>query len=141
VDIPVEKCANCGRVIGKLETPMVWRDNVVCAVCHAKLSAVPVQSSQQARPTAQIPERRQARHSFWNSKVTLGILLAGFALVWYFFDRMPHSESALSPSPIAAPQATVPVLRPPTTCLWNRPFPATAIFEAYHANELAIGSW
>jgi predicted RNA-binding Zn-ribbon protein involved in translation (DUF1610 family) len=34
----IEKCANCGGTIGKLETPMVWKGEVVCADCHAKLS-------------------------------------------------------------------------------------------------------
>jgi hypothetical protein len=34
-----DACANCGRVIGKLETPHVWRDNVVCAPCHKVLTA------------------------------------------------------------------------------------------------------
>ena len=31
-------CANCGCGIGKLETPMVWRNNIVCAACHEKLT-------------------------------------------------------------------------------------------------------
>ena len=34
-----ETCANCGDVVGQLETPMVWHDHVVCARCHAKLAA------------------------------------------------------------------------------------------------------
>ncbi len=33
----VEKCANCGRVIGNLKMPTLWRENVVCAECHARL--------------------------------------------------------------------------------------------------------
>lgn len=36
--IELETCANCNRAIGKLETPMLWQDKVVCADCHAKLS-------------------------------------------------------------------------------------------------------
>jgi hypothetical protein len=31
-------CANCGELIGNLETPFVWNDNPVCARCHQKLS-------------------------------------------------------------------------------------------------------
>ena len=31
-----ETCANCGTAIGKLETPCVWQEHVVCAACHAK---------------------------------------------------------------------------------------------------------
>jgi hypothetical protein len=37
----MEKCANCDRVIGKLETPAVWRDEVVCAGCHEILAKQP----------------------------------------------------------------------------------------------------
>ena len=33
-----EQCANCGRIIGQLETPMVWGNNVVCRQCHQLLS-------------------------------------------------------------------------------------------------------
>ena len=33
----LEECANCGRTIGKLETPMVWNNNVVCNACYRTL--------------------------------------------------------------------------------------------------------
>ncbi len=32
-----EECQNCGRVIGKLETPNVWNENIVCKACHKQL--------------------------------------------------------------------------------------------------------
>jgi hypothetical protein len=32
-------CENCGRVVGKLETPSVWREKVVCFECHGRLSS------------------------------------------------------------------------------------------------------
>ena len=35
-----DKCANCGRTIGKLETPYVWQNQVVCAECEKRLTAV-----------------------------------------------------------------------------------------------------
>jgi len=35
----VEHCENCGRGIGKLEQPFVWKAHVVCAECHARLTA------------------------------------------------------------------------------------------------------
>lgn len=35
----VEICSNCEARIGKLETPQVWEEHVVCEACHAKLSA------------------------------------------------------------------------------------------------------
>ena len=35
----LEKCANCGVLIGKLETAFVWKDEVVCGSCYARLRA------------------------------------------------------------------------------------------------------
>ncbi|MCX5682383.1 MAG: hypothetical protein NT049_01690 [Planctomycetota bacterium] len=32
-----ETCANCARVIGKLETPHVWKGAVICATCRKVL--------------------------------------------------------------------------------------------------------
>ncbi len=37
----VEKCTNCERTIGNMETPCVFDGHVVCAECHARLSAKP----------------------------------------------------------------------------------------------------
>lgn len=33
-----ETCANCRRIIGKLELPNVWGDSVVCDRCHERLA-------------------------------------------------------------------------------------------------------
>jgi predicted RNA-binding Zn-ribbon protein involved in translation (DUF1610 family) len=33
-----ESCSNCGDKIGKLETPHLWQEHVVCERCHDKLS-------------------------------------------------------------------------------------------------------
>ena len=47
-----ENCENCGRVIGRLETPHLWRKHVVCATCHANLTAAPPpQPTVAPRPT------------------------------------------------------------------------------------------
>jgi hypothetical protein len=32
-------CENCGRPIGRLETPKVWKDHVVCPACYKSLRA------------------------------------------------------------------------------------------------------
>ena len=46
-----ETCANCGRVIGKLETPHVWNQQVVCGECINRLSPpVAAISSPSAQP-------------------------------------------------------------------------------------------
>jgi hypothetical protein len=34
----MERCANCERKIGKLETPFVYKGNVVCKQCHRLLN-------------------------------------------------------------------------------------------------------
>lgn len=33
-----EHCANCGALIGRLETPCVWKDEIVCVDCHERLA-------------------------------------------------------------------------------------------------------
>lgn len=35
----VETCANCGEKVGKLEAAYLWREQVVCAACHARLAS------------------------------------------------------------------------------------------------------
>jgi hypothetical protein len=37
----MEKCDNCGRQIGNLETPATWKDHVVCQACAITLKAGP----------------------------------------------------------------------------------------------------
>jgi len=37
----VEECANCGRPIGRLETPHIFKNQVVCAACNERLSNPP----------------------------------------------------------------------------------------------------
>jgi hypothetical protein len=29
-----EKCENCGKLIGRLETPSIWKNHVVCEACY-----------------------------------------------------------------------------------------------------------
>src|SRR5687768_13788572 len=36
--LATEACENCGRLIGRLETPHVLGENIVCAECHAILA-------------------------------------------------------------------------------------------------------
>ena len=45
----MDNCENCGATIGKLETPNVWQDHVVCVQCYAKMAvaAAPVQLIEQ----------------------------------------------------------------------------------------------
>jgi len=36
-DAPNDKCENCGRAIGRLETPQIWQEHVVCNQCAKTL--------------------------------------------------------------------------------------------------------
>ena len=36
--VVLKVCENCGQTIGKLETPNVWNDHIVCAACYKKLA-------------------------------------------------------------------------------------------------------
>lgn len=82
-NVNIETCANCGRVIGKLETPMVWQENVVCPECFGRLSGMrtipPI-------PDAVAPLREKPRRSenvvfftvlFW----VASIIIVAF-LIW-----------------------------------------------------------
>ena len=56
----LETCGNCGRTIGKLETPYLWQENTVCKACYALLSspepaAVPVGVAEPVVPTVRTP--------------------------------------------------------------------------------------
>ena len=42
VAVATDKCENCGRSIGNLETPHVWQDHVVCADCIKRLETAKV---------------------------------------------------------------------------------------------------
>jgi hypothetical protein len=36
--VAAETCADCGEIVGRLETPYVWKNEVVCQACYARLS-------------------------------------------------------------------------------------------------------
>ena len=44
----MERCENCGRVIGELETAHVWREKVVCNACRSALAVEDVPVAQRA---------------------------------------------------------------------------------------------
>lgn len=45
--LELDTCANCGHTIGKLETPHVWKEQVVCGECIKRLAS-PASSSTQS---------------------------------------------------------------------------------------------
>lgn len=50
-----EVCENCGGKIGALEAPCVWREQVVCRTCDAKLRELPALAPQRQAVPAQAP--------------------------------------------------------------------------------------
>lgn len=56
-----ETCANCGRGIGKLETPRVFEGNVVCPECWGRLEQERALSALSYASTPPAPPRRRQR--------------------------------------------------------------------------------
>lgn len=61
----MEKCENCGRDIGNLETPYVVNDHIVCVECHAKLNVIqlPEPIRKETEPVVVDVERIPAQRS------------------------------------------------------------------------------
>ena len=57
----VDHCENCGRSIGRLEQPHVWRKHVVCAECHVHLST-PAPTTAAAAPSHAAPPLPSRQH-------------------------------------------------------------------------------
>jgi len=49
-------CENCGRTIGNLETPSVYKEHVVCGDCYARLIPTATVAIPQATESAPLPE-------------------------------------------------------------------------------------
>ena len=83
-----ETCANCGRVIGKLETPMVWKENVVCPECFGRLSGMrtipPIPDA--VAPLREEPRRRGSGIAI-AAIIGVCVLLATGGVIWYLNAR------------------------------------------------------
>ncbi len=89
----MEKCDNCERIIGNLETPMVWSGVVVCADCYAKLSS--------ASGFRQLPV-----DSPWNrfsSQAGAGLLSLIAVVLFLCWLSKPGSSSPPASPPTPAP--------------------------------------
>jgi tetratricopeptide (TPR) repeat protein len=91
-----EHCENCGRVIGRLETPYVWRKHTVCAACHAHLTAPAAAAAVNPRPIGGAPPLPAPQH--------------------YHARTMPPAPHAPSPAPIAL-QPPAPAVHAPSMFL------------------------
>lgn len=85
-------CQNCGATIGKLETPHVFKGNVVCAGCASRLTGAPAKASDRP-PARQSLIMRSARiifGAFAAVSLVMGLLGAptGFGLALAFLMLM-----------------------------------------------------
>jgi hypothetical protein len=78
----LETCANCGRTIGKLETPHVHNEHVVCAECHGRLGGAMHAPGAQGAPVAAVQrEAGEYRALGLNSRgAAWGIAIVGLLL-------------------------------------------------------------
>ena len=56
---PKETCANCDRIVGRLEDVFVWKDSTVCSECYQRLSA------------ADTPKEVQSTHDEQHKDITI----------------------------------------------------------------------
>jgi hypothetical protein len=92
----MENCSNCGRIIGNLETPQNWQGHVVCAGCHAALSAAaaptPAPGVAGGRIASPLPQNTTAIKSI--RRAFLLISLAGAATFAFGFFEI-HSRTSM----------------------------------------------
>jgi hypothetical protein len=56
-DRQLERCENCERIIGRLETPWVFDGHIVCRECHDVLARQSVGKDAASLPASQSAER------------------------------------------------------------------------------------
>ena len=77
-----ETCENCGRVIGRLETPMVWQEKVVCSDCFGRLSGMRTIPPIPDAGVNAAPRRRGAGIAI-AAIIGICVLLATGGVIWY----------------------------------------------------------
>lgn len=109
----MEQCANCGKIIGKLETPHVFNGAVVCAACSTVLNQQkvppPIGSPGVPNPAAEK-----------NEKLGAVIAIAGVVIAVLGFKMVaPESSRAVGVgSPVADLMAWVGIIAACTGALW-----------------------
>lgn len=81
-----ECCANCGRRIGKLETPHIYEQHVVCADCISSLNRTP-----RIPPS---PRRTGPSFILWFGRVIFGILMVVAAIAFFRARDEPFVDPA-----------------------------------------------
>jgi DNA-directed RNA polymerase subunit RPC12/RpoP len=87
----IEKCANCGKPIGKLETPHVLKDEIICADCHSRLSEF-------NGPKPSSVRRRMTRAIALVAGIVIAVVAVFLVGAWtgLHMVRRPSNQSALS---------------------------------------------
>jgi hypothetical protein len=76
----METCENCGRVIGNLESPHLWNENVVCAGCHVTLAGLSVKKA--------LPSQA-GKNNVWKIVVPIAFAAIGMAAIgWWQSERV-----------------------------------------------------
>jgi hypothetical protein len=100
----MEVCQNCGQNIGKMETPFVFAENVVCVTCYEKLnraSDIRSQTASVSRDRSKLPPWRRgfSSDSFLDFDKRLGYTLLVIFLivviiwiVWGEFDAFQRVQ-------------------------------------------------
>jgi hypothetical protein len=106
-NLAMETCANCGGMIGNLETPFAWNNRTVCATCYARLKHAAALAGD-TLPYATPTKRRINR---WWLVVAIGLAVVALCIVGLGFFAV--SMTVVTP-PTAAP-ATVSTPAPTLT--------------------------
>src|SRR3954452_1593270 len=102
-------CANCGGMIGKLETPFSWNNQVVCATCYARLKHAAALAGD-TLPYATPTKRRINR---WWLVVVVGVAGAALCIVGLRFFAV--SMTVVTPPTAAPATVSTPAPTPTTT--------------------------
>jgi hypothetical protein len=79
---PELQCANCGGIIGRLETPYTWDDAIVCGGCYMRLSQ-PLPAAQVVPRAAKALPKKYVDHLYWPryAFLMLAVLFTGIYLI------------------------------------------------------------
>jgi hypothetical protein len=101
----METCENCGTVIGKLETPMLMNEHVVCGPCYTRLAKPPTTPPVTPPPSASVSMCPHCNVPLTKSRglrgpvevlVFLVLFVAGLlpGIVYYVMvESTPHCQS------------------------------------------------
>ncbi|MGD0462069.1 MAG: hypothetical protein ABSB74_06245 [Tepidisphaeraceae bacterium] len=112
----MDNCDNCGAAIGKLETPNVWQDHVVCAHCYAKL-AIPVAHQLHAPASTPTLTRLPPSTNLMKWWVPVGIVGSTLIVMLVMTTLGGRHPNALPVSPASLPSAQSSPSSPPLALL------------------------